>query len=372
MESLKLSKVFMAATLASAFAFTACGNDSSSASLEGDNAETMSVKINESAHTIVATLQEKLEYCIVNDDRTRFQMKTIPLATEYQAIKYEFQHDTLLIYSCGHAESAADLEWDDCDDESKVAYVGGKNGNIYGTWTSSGCTWYDGSEEDDDEPGYYCNKELKGVYTIEIGKNTITSVYNAKEDKVDLGTSEYLSSLIAFFGEDWSAPYPSDIFYSTDDHEYYADTYDITISNRSATSATLVVNKKNISINVNAAQKSPRILNLSVSSGDLTCKLNYMHIYDEVMNSEYCKAENDEFFDYDYDYDDKGNKFYYVEGYLRSNKDDFEYCLNDLRDNVNGTSASGQYDWKPLAKKAVPAPEKAIREHLKMMRRITR
>ena len=372
MESLKLSKVFMAATLASAFAFTACGDDSSSAGLDGDNAETMSVKINESAHTIVATLQEKLDYCITNDDRTMFQMQTIPLATEYQAIKYEFQHDTLLIYSCDHAESAADLEWDDCDDESKVAYVGGKNGDIYGTWTHSGCSWYDGSEEDDDEPGYYCNKELYGNYTIEIGKNTITSVYNAKESKVDLGTSAFLSELTAFFIGDWIALYPSDIFYSYSDSDDYDDMYGSYITQKNATSATLTINGKKISVNVINAQKDLQTVNLSVSSGDISCKIDYMHIYDEEMNSEYCKAENEEFFNYDYNYDAQGNKFYYVEGYLRSNKDDFEYCLYDLRNNINGTSASGQYDREPLAKKATLAPEKAIREHLKMMRRITR
>ena len=175
--SFKIYTVLCAA-VACTISLTSCGSDSgsnatddttiSSNSNKASNNEsrqkitydTLALSIDKEAKLLnVSNDGAEEEYCVAEGDD--FKWKTIKKKTNSGKIKYEFTGDTLILY-----------EW---LQESKVyqqhgaMLVGGKGGNIYGTWTIIPCT-YDSEEEET-----YCDEDEE--------EGLIQSSFTISEDK---------------------------------------------------------------------------------------------------------------------------------------------------------------------------------------------
>lgn len=315
------------AFIATALALTACGDDSSS-NASDSNTENLNIQINETEKKAIVTLTYNEKLCITNEARTSFQFKSIGDIKEYQGIKYDFANDTLLLYLCEHSDFAAsDISFTRCSTYGD-AYVGGKAGSPYGTWIHTGCEISNGFTE--------CSNENYADHTLKISNGSIKVTYNNEND-YNLAESEYLENLIYFLKYGSSYPSVRDLF-NTGYPDISAQEYGIAITKKSTTKATLVVGTNNVNVSVDKLQEDPDIIKLTVTSGNITCNLDYVDADAENMTKDMCKASNAEFFDYDYDSDMDGNKIYFVEDFERNNKSEFRDCLEELQQKVSGLS----------------------------------
>ena len=130
-------------------------NNSNSESRQKITYDSLGLSIDEKSKILTISREgTDEEYCVAVDDG--FKWKTIKSKPLNQKIKYEFIGDTLVLYEWFSSYEKFD--------QYGLMLVGGKGGNIYGTWTATPCL-YDSEEKESD-----CNEDeedkIQSSFTI--------------------------------------------------------------------------------------------------------------------------------------------------------------------------------------------------------------
>ena len=172
--------LMLAAT--SAF-FFACSDDSSSDNGTGGNGGKVtieysgSIKVDAENQTMVVAIPEKEEAC-VNEDAGVYKWRTVDFGTDTSYSKYMFVGDTLVIIDCDEMDDEGKLH--DCDYGGQML-VGGKKGNVNGTWRAVPCM-YD-TEDTTSICFKPCSEVKGGKLTDEEMDKALTVRRSLKEDE---------------------------------------------------------------------------------------------------------------------------------------------------------------------------------------------
>ena len=301
-------------------------NSSSNEDRQKITYDTLALSIDKEAKVLkVSNDGAEEEYCVSADKS--FKWKTIKKQPISSKIKYEFTGDTLILY-----------EW---LQESKVyqqygtMLVGGKGGNIYGTWTIIPCTYDSEEEETSCEPGE--DEDLiRSSYTISENKfaRAIAGIYVNKT--LNYPTSSFRRLLITYLSEEPGGDLPTA-------NELFRETYlinenatfdGITTKKLSASGETFIAGGKTIIVKVeNFSDKYENWkASVTVSVDGKTCQNDYENYYD--MTESLCDAKYSEYYSLGTKTDKDGNEFKYVRQFRKNNHEEFLECLEPLTDPI--------------------------------------
>ena len=362
----------------------ACGSDSDSGSnsiAAGDGSERHGlVVVDESNSIIKPYLQDAVEGCFMRG--LDFSWKTLELDVDQLSYKYEFVGDTLVLHD-GRSFS-----------ESGMMYVGGKEGNLNGTWQSTLCR-YDHEEEEttcyklcsevkasvlkkfevesedeldevdreDFEEEYYKKRQKTPCfeddeiidYTIKISGDdfTMTTKYRETEEKefTDYMNSEYISELYYAIYEGYtSAPSFYGLFdEDSADVKSYRRKADIEENKKTKTekSVTFVVAEEDtvsVTVNtVNVDEENGKLeVSMVVASGKRTCELSYKS---GRVNKGDCDADNLAYFGSAEKIEDVDGLTYRKISYMEdSNAEEFNTCVGKILRAIAKKSSSDDDD----------------------------
>ena len=326
-------------TMAAAFGFYACGDDSSSGpSNSGNEVTSTSFKliVDDKSQTISLSGEGfKENMCIVSGETV--QWKPVQTSPGDMIAKYMFVGDTLVLFwqdEDGDFENRGDM------------FVGGSAGSVYGTWNMVPCEYKESrgsSRCDEDDLEYNTTLSISnGAVNITQTKQTF-----AEASTLDYSTSEYRWSLyVALYTGVASNLDPTDLSYNTlSEAGPFASKPEvqaalgIVSSDLSTTGETISIAGKTFTVKVKDFQtfigNDNNGASVDISADGVTCNSTVERIYD--LTSDYCKAENMDYFDTDYDFDANGNKYYYVDRYKKSNMDEFYACMQGIMPPPSGT-----------------------------------
>ena len=327
-----MKKFLFAITISLALA--ACGDDSSSNANDGFNgleddafSRTTALYVNESEHTLIMALEDyETTMCVVEEQG--YTWKTVHIADEPGSMMYEFRNDTLILYNIYNGQP----EIDDGD-----ILVGGTAGNLYDTWTYTGCDYNKNNNTT------IC-RENKLRYThrtitFSKGKAEIyCKIYYDRylEDNSDFMNSYFMSQLIHTLSGNYPEIYLSEIDYmDSSSVQATAEKNGVVFTSKTKTNATFVLGGKTYSVNVTHVDmhlnregffiaNENKDIQVEVSDGITTCTGEYVIHY---MDADYCKVEyKDNLRMHEWEYSNH-EKFTMAEKYSRDNEDEFKQCI---------------------------------------------
>ncbi len=328
-------KRFLTTAAVSAMLLTACGDDSSSNANDefgrssGDDgfSRTGTLYVNESNHILSIALENfETQMCVVEEDN--FTWKTVHITDEPDSMMYDFRGDTLVLYDMYHGQP---------DTEYGELLVGGTAGNLYGTWTFTGCEY----NKDDDETECY-EKNLRYYHrsiTFSKGKAELNyKLYYDRyiEDHSDFMNSYFMKQLIRTLSGNYPEVYLYETWYmDSSTVQSAAEEYGAVFTSKTKTNATFALGGKTYTVNVKHMDMSlnregffvaneNKELQMEVSDGITTCTGEYITHY---MNADYCKAEYKDDLRMDEWEDSNYGTFIAAEKYSSNNEDDFEQCV---------------------------------------------
>ena len=328
-------KRFLTTAAVSAMLLTACGDDSSSNANDefgrssGDDgfSRTGTLYVNESNHILSIALENfETQMCVVEEDN--FTWKTVHITDEPDSMMYDFRGDTLVLYDIYHGQP---------DTEYGELLVGGTAGNLYGTWTFTGCEY----NKDDDETECY-EKNLRYYHrsiTFSKGKAEINyKLYYDRyiEDHSDFMNSYFMTQLIRTLSGNYPDLYLYEIWYmDSSSVQSEVEEYSAVFTSKTKTNATFAMGGKTYTVNVKHMDMSlnregffvaneNKEIQVEVSDGITTCMGEYNTHY---MNADYCKAEYKDNLRMDEWEDSNYGTFIAAEKYSSNNEDDFEQCV---------------------------------------------
>jgi hypothetical protein len=349
--------------VAISLALIACGDDSSSNANNGSGKSigddafswTVALYVNESEHMLIMGLEDyETMMCVVEEQG--YTWKTVHITEEPDPMMYEFRNDTLILYDIYNGQP----ELDDGD-----ILVGGTAGNLYGTWTYTGCDYNKNNNTTT------CHEKtlrytLRTI-TFSNGKAEIYyKVYydHYLEHNSDFMNSYFMSSLIRTLNGNYPEAYLSDIWLMDSSSVQAATEKDrVVFTSKTKTSATFVLGDKTYSVNVMHVDMNlnregfyvaneNRDVQVEVSDGITTCTGEYFSHY---MNADYCKVEyKDNLSTYEKKYPN-GEQFIEAEKYNRSNEEEFKQCITGI--------AYKKYD--PLDGYSAPEVAKKLKKYRK-------
>lgn len=357
-------------TTAAVFAtlLTACGDDTSSNAGNGSSRPTGddvfsragTLYVNESEHILAIALENyETQMCVVEGDN--YTWKTVHINDEPDSMMYEFRGDTLLLYDIYHGLP---------DTDYGEMLVGGTAGNLYGTWTFTGCEY----NKDDDETECY-EKNLRYYHrsiTFSKGKAEINyKLYYDRyiEDHSDFMNSYFMSQLFNTLGGNYPEIYLDEIWYmDASSVQATAQKIGAVFTSKTKSNATFELGGKTYTVNVKHMDMSlnregyfiaseNKEIQVEVSDGITTCTGEYISHY---MNADYCKAEYKDNLRMDEWEDSNLGTFIAAEKYRNNNEDDFEQCITGIAykkyDPLDGYTYS-----KALTKKGGSASDRESR-----------
>lgn len=357
-------------TTAAVFAtlLTACGDDTSSNAGNGSSRPTGddvfsragTLYVNESEHILAIALENyETQMCVVEEDN--FTWKTVHINDEPDSMMYDFRGDTLLLYDIYHGLP---------DTDYGEMLVGGTAGNLYGTWTFTGCEY----NKDDDETECY-EKNLRYYHrsiTFSKGKAEINyKLYYDRyiEDHSDFMNSYFMSQLFNTLGGNYPEIYLDEIWYmDASSVQATAQKIGAVFTSKTKSNATFELGGKTYTVNVKHMDMSlnregyfiaseNKEIQVEVSDGITTCTGEYISHY---MNADYCKAEYKDNLRMDEWEDSNLGTFIAAEKYRNNNEDDFEQCITGIAykkyDPLDGYTYS-----KALTKKGGSASDRESR-----------
>lgn len=364
-------KRFLTTAAVSAMLLTACGDDSSSNASDGFGrssgddgfSRTGTLYVNESEHILAIALENyETQMCVVEEDN--FTWKTVHITDEPDSMMYDFRGDTLVLYDMYHGQP---------DTEYGELLVGGTAGNLYGTWTFTGCEY----NKDDDETECY-EKNLRYYHrsiTFSKGKAEINyKLYYDRyiEDHSDFMNSYFMKQLIRTLSGNYPEVYLYETWYmDSSSVQSTAEEYGAVFTSKTKTNATVALGGKTYTVNVKHMDMSlnregffvaneNKELQMEVSDGITTCTGEYITHY---MNADYCKAEYKDNLRMDEWEDSNYGTFIAAEKYSSSNEDDFEQCITGIAykkyDPLDGYTYAKAA--KTLAKKGYNASDRESR-----------
>ena len=334
---------YLLAVAASAFLITACGEDSTTNA--GDSISSAgSLYVDESRNLIVMTPYEmSRDLCVLENNSLVW--KTINRTPDADSSKYEFIGDTLILYEIneGVPNSYGDV------------FIGGTAGNIYGTWTDTGCN----RKSQTGETECYTNTRYSTrTFNLTPGKATAKVEYHFDLYLADAEAKGYMNSyfmeeLYKYLNGGSYLARIIDIFNTQDAIEIanVIESNNVQIIENAKTNQTfkigdktytVTVKKTNQTLNYNGSVNREAIV--EVTDGATTCSGN--SIYKEA-NKDLCKTENLDYFIKDSDYYFKledGSRIRYASHYQSNNENAFKECIKGIA-LKNGTA-------NPLYKKA--------------------
>jgi hypothetical protein len=387
--------LMLAAT--SAF-FFACSDSSSSDS--GDNGSITveasgSITVDAEKKTAIIVVDNNEDVC-VNENNT-YSWKNVDFGADTSYSKYLFVGDTLVIIDCEEMNSKGDMKY--CDDVGQML-VGGKAGDINGTWKSVLCS-YDVEDSVsscfkscDEVGGKLTEEELERIYEEMYSKMAELSDDDADEPAIDPKLQErmtcleekdmnrYAESVLKISGSSFSSKVtynygekdsfddymnskfmsklykslangdpeiPSASYLTEEDSsgvEKYIKSAKIEVTSQTKTSVTFKFADQTFSVNIKKLNRTMdgSEFDMVVTANSKSCELESEE--GEVTKST-CKAEYGEFFDKDTERDAAGNKITIADYYEKSNGRDFERCTETMMDSVyaaikgKGGSSSG-------------------------------
>ena len=373
--------LMLAAT--SAF-FFAC-SDSSSSSDNGTDSVTIEVSgtitVDAEKQSLVISVENKEDVCV--NENNAYTWKNVDFGTDTSYAKYLFVGDTLVIIDCEEMNSKGDMKY--CDDAGQML-VGGKAGDINGTWKSVLCSYdvedsvsscfkscdevggklteeeiekmyeemFDQMSElsdDDDEPAMdpklmermtcldaddmkrYHESVLKISGSSFSSKVTYSYGDNDKFD--DYMNSRFMSKLYKSLANG-NPSIPSASYLTEEDSsgvETLIKSAKIEVTKQTKTSVSFKFADQTFSVSVNKLNRTATgsEFNMVITANSKSCELDSEE--GEVTKST-CKAEYGEFFDKDTEKDAAGNKITVVYDYEKSNSRDFERCAEAMMDSV--------------------------------------
>ena len=371
--------------------FCACSDDSSSGSDNYTYEESGTFVADTQNKTITTTVQTKVDLC-VNENNT-YSWKEMNLGDEKAYMKYKFVGDSLVIFR----ECSSSFSY--CSDRG-LMFVGGKAGNLDGTWKSVTCEYdaddeksrcytlcsnvpggrlteeeamemyesgkiksWDDIEENptlaarlsciDDE---YMNDYTEMTIKISGSSFTTTTKYSASTEETftDYTNSRFMTSLLEDLRRGRiDVPNISRLFREdSSDMEDLIEalkSYDIVLTSQTRNSLTFKYKDEMLSINIGnvSIEDESGSLSMTISSSKKTCSLEEES---GVVTESTCKAEYGEFFSKEREEDALGNEFTYADYYEKSNEKDFEKCAEALLDSLfsKGKSTSNSGDCSEL------------------------
>ena len=331
-------KRFLTTAAVSAMLFTACGDDTSSNAGNGSSrptgddvfSRTGTLYVNESEHILAIALENyETQMCVVEEDN--YTWKTVHINNEPDSMMYEFRGDTLLLYDIYHGLP---------DTDYGEMLVGGTAGNLYGTWTFTGCEY---DKEEDETECYEKNLQyFLRTITFSKGKAEINyKVYFDRyvEDHGDFMNSYFMSQLFNTLGGNYPEIYLDEIWYmEASSVQATAQKIGAVFTSKTKSNATFELGGKTYTVNVKHMDMSlnregyfianeNKEIQVEVSDGITTCMGEYNTHY---MNADYCKAEYKDNLRMDEWEDSNYGTFIAAEKYSSNNEDDFEQCITGI------------------------------------------
>ena len=386
--------LMLAAT--SAF-FFACSDDSSSDNGTGGNGGKVtieysgSIKVDAENQTMVVAIPEKEEAC-VNEDAGVYKWRTVDFGTDTSYSKYMFVGDTLVIIDCDEMDDEGKLH--DCDYGGQML-VGGKKGNVNGTWRAVPCM-YD-TEDTTSICFKPCSEVKGGKLTDEEMDKALTVRRSLKEDEdlltamtapvsIDSNLIDRMTCLtpeeltkkgfnegtVTISGNSISAKVTSYYKVDTDDDvfddymnsefmsrfysnladgdpslpgfgnldeedssdvERYRELAGVTVLKQTKNSVSFKFLDKTFSLNVKEYSKSiDKVVTAFGIEFDGT-RCDFQEEYGEVTKNT-CTSNYGEFFDKDTEKDANGNSITVAYEYEKSNYKIFDNCIDNMMDSV--------------------------------------
>lgn len=327
----------------------ACGGDSSSNATGESYSSKENLSVDEKTQTMVIRGKEyEKSWCVVEDGR--YTWKSIRMRRSDDTTKYGFLGDTLVRYPIYEGEL---LDGD--------MYVGGRAGNLNGTWTSLLCVrnvekgeTLCGNPEDRYSTEtctisgnqIECSTEYDLERYISNRENTINSLFMSQLFNYLHKRSVGVDAMVLFAMD--SLRVQDDIF-----------RYNIKVDEATPKSVVFEMSGKTYVLKVNTKEVTnvydgstsyegavSMKVNLEFTDGETTCNLDY---YNTPNISSLCSAENEPYFIVYGDglRDLDGNDYDVVTTYEKSNNEEFEKCLDkmvvtDIADRIIQTNDKGK------------------------------
>ncbi|MBR2198811.1 MAG: hypothetical protein IJ909_10505 [Fibrobacter sp.] len=386
--------LMLAAT--SAF-FFACSDDSSSDNGTGGNGGKVtieysgSIKVDAENQTMVVAIPEKEEAC-VNEDAGVYKWRTVDFGTDTSYSKYMFVGDTLVIIDCDEMDDEGKLH--DCDYGGQML-VGGKKGNVNGTWRAVPCM-YDTEDTtsicfkpcSEVKGGKLTDEEMDKALTVRRSLNEDEDLLTAMTapvtidsnliDRMTCLTPEELTKkgfnegTVTISGNSISAKVTSYYKVDTDDDvfddymnsefmsrfysnladgdpslpgfgnldeedssdvERYRELAGVTVLKQTKNSVSFKFLDKTFSLNVKEYSKSiDKVVTAFGIEFDGT-RCDFQEEYGEVTKNT-CTSNYGEFFDKDTEKDADGNSITVAYEYEKSNYKIFDNCIDNMMDSI--------------------------------------
>ena len=318
------------AAAALSLSFTACSDDSSSSSSGVYDVELKaSIEVDEKASTITFNYTSQ-DYCVKNGDS--YSIDKIQISPNI--FKYRFFGDTLIFFKY-------DEEDDEISLEGYPVLVGGKAGSLYGTWQSINCSYdgYDGEMDCDDEDDY-----LIQDMTLRISKSSATIQSNFRySDNIPQAKGDFIKTpamlqLLECLDGNYTCiqGYEEDYFLDVSEEiEAAVQGLEIQKNSWKKNAANFVLNGKTVDIVVNKFERSyyTHDIALTVSINGTSCEFYDVDFEDDAVVP-YCRAENEDYFDYTTVTNAKGNTVELVYEYEKYNGNDFTQCVHSAIENA--------------------------------------
>ena len=392
--------LYLMLAVTSAF-FFACSDDSSSDSGSNGNGSVTievsgSITVDAEKQTAVIVVENNEDVC-VNENNT-YSWKNVDFGADTSYGKYLFVGDTLVIIDCEEMTKKGDMKY--CDDDGQML-VGGKAGDINGTWKSVLCSYdvddsvstcfkscdevggkltdeemermyeqmYSGMTElSDDEPAIdpklmermsCLDEDEMKRYSEAVLKisgssfsSKVTYNYGEKDSFDDYMNSRFMSKLYKSLANG-DPEIPSASYLTEEDSsgvEKYIKSAKIEVTSQTKNSVTFKFADQTFSVNIKKLSRTMdgSEFDMVVTANSTSCELESEE--GEVTKST-CKAEYGEFFDKDTERDAAGNKITIADYYEKSNGRDFERCTEAMIDSLSaalkgkgGSSSGGDCD----------------------------
>lgn len=283
-----------------------------------------SIDIDAEDQSFITTIEDKEDYCLSGDQVFVGEMD---LGVMYVAHKYEFNHDTLHVYNCDDSNESVDVlktmsetVFSECYYDA--LYVGGKAGNLNGTWKKIPDEFYDHRET---------------IVTIKDGSIEKT-VVDSSMNLPDIYKSVYFENLLKYLDGTSSEFYSIDVFYSAESYEKFEKDYGIKFSKKSAKKASFSLRGVDFTVELNKAKYlrdgDAYTTEVTVTAGRSVCK--FMNAYRrESLVRETCSDESSQYYTTGFKEVFKDGEFIdynYVDVYDFSNLEDFSACLDSVKE----------------------------------------
>lgn len=327
------------------------GGSSASNGGAGDNSEPLpagfedglrldfSLTVDEATKTISMTLADQANMtCVMEQEK--IEWKSVPTDLLAETAKYDFVGDTLVLYN-----------WDSYDQDLATEgpmYIGGTAGTLNGTWRSIPC-YYDREKLKSE-----CNNNLDesfgklGIFST----NSLTVVEKTDIDKIDYANSKYRDVLLSALedGRNW-VPFVEELLFKSQNGGSFENIEEF---NLTKTGETFTYKGTTYTVNVSKQiwDGINRVLAVEIASAEKTCTGLYESA--SFVTKKLCTQENYQHLDFDIFEDENGNTFRYADHYEKDNDTEYRKCLADLFD----------LEYEDLIEFA-PLPKKAAKKHSK-------